>query len=73
MLCSLPFLIGAAAALVPMQAPYRILVLWGAAALSGLVAVITIMSGAGFVLLAGMGLYLIAAWGMNERERRSPV
>lgn len=70
LLCSLPFLVGAAAALFPVQARNRIVLLWGAAALSGLIAVVTIMSGAGFILFAGMALYLLAAWGLNESTSR---
>ena len=71
LLCSLPFLIGATAALLTTQPHNRIVLLWVAAALSGLVGVVTIMSGAGFVLLAGMAFYLLAAWGMNESTSRS--
>ena len=66
---SLPFLIGGVAAIGRMATKNRNLVLWTAAGLAGLVAVVTIMSGAGFVLLAGMVLYLIIAWGMNEGTR----
>jgi hypothetical protein len=72
-LCSLPFLIGGGAAIGRMEAENRILLLWAAAGLAGLVAALTIMSGAGFVLLAGMVLYLITAWGMNEGARRPTI
>lgn len=66
LLCSLPFLLGIVAATARVEKQVRTLLLWGLAALSGMVAVLTIMSGAGLVLLAGMVLYLTAAWGMNE-------
>lgn len=70
LLCSLPFLVGAAATLFPVQARNRIVLLWGTAALCGMVAVLTIMSGAGVVLLVGMVFYLVTAWNMNESTSR---
>jgi hypothetical protein len=69
-LCALPFLIGGVAATGRMATENRILLLWTSAGLAGFVAALTIMSGAGFVLLAGMALYLITAWLMNEGTRR---
>jgi hypothetical protein len=69
-LCSLLFLFGGVAAVGRMATENRILLLWASAGLAGLVAALTIMSGAGYVLLAGMVLYLITAWLMNEGTRR---
>jgi hypothetical protein len=34
----------------------------------GFLAALTIMTGAGFVLLAMLLVYLVAAWGLNETE-----
>ena len=70
-LCSLPVLAGLVTALARLTPQTRILLLWSAAGLSGLVAVLTLWSGAAFVLLAAMVLYLVAAWGTNEGSSSS--
>lgn len=66
LLSTMPLLVGGVAGLGTMTARTRIVLLWLAALMCGLTAVVTIMSGAGIVLLAAMLVYLIAAWGMNE-------
>lgn len=70
-LAALPFLIGFFAGTVNTAPDTRIMLLWLTAGASGLIAALTIMSGTGFVLLAGMVVYLAIAWAINERERRS--
>lgn len=66
LLCSLPFLIGAAAALARIEARNRILLLWLAALIAGFVAVLTLFAGPGIIIFGVMLAYLIAAWGLNE-------
>lgn len=66
LLCAMPLLVGGVAGLGTMTARVRIVLLWLAALMCGLTAVVTIMTGAGIVLLAAMLVYLIAAWGINE-------
>jgi chromate transport protein ChrA len=68
-LCTVPLLIGLVSAIGKMETQNRILLLWAAAALSGLAAALTIFSGAGLILLAVMITYLLIAWKLNERER----
>lgn len=65
-LCSIPIIVGLVAGLGNMETRTRILFLWLAAAISGFVAIITIMSGAGLILLGAMLAYLVIAWMMNE-------
>lgn len=70
-LCSVAFVVGAIAALGRMEMQTRVLMLWWTAAMAGMTAALTIMTGAGFMLLAGMAAYLLAGWQLNEAERRS--
>jgi phage shock protein PspC (stress-responsive transcriptional regulator) len=70
-LCAIPLLIGLVPAIVKMETQNRILLLWAAAALSGLVGALTIFSGTGLILLAVMLVYLLIAWMLNQTELRT--